>query len=154
MRDRISLALLLPAAGCLGPVFSGVVGPFLIEAVACFGSDGLGVDAHGFPADRVPFLHHGGDTIRLLLGEVVEFGAINRDVVELPWLAFQGNDFPVGTVVGAGSVVGEENDEGVVEFARRFEIGDDAAGLLVDAVDERGLGGHAAGFPILELGRE
>ena len=53
-------------------------------------------------------------------------------------------------VVGAGTVVGEEEDQGVVEFAGLLEVGDQAAEFLVDAVDQCGVGGHAAGFPVAD----
>lgn len=46
----------------------------------------------------------------------------------------------------AGTVVGDEEDDGVVEFACFFEVGDKAAHFLVDAVDEACVGGHEAGF--------
>ena len=57
-------------------------------------------------------------------------------------------------VIRAGTVVGEENDEGIVEFTGFFQIRDDASGFPVHSVDERGVGGHAAGFPIADFGRE
>ena len=54
-------------------------------------------------------------------------------------------------VLGAGAVVGEEDDERVVELAGLLERGEDAADALVHAVDLRRVDLHAAQRPGAEL---
>lgn len=48
--------------------------------------------------------------------------------------------------LGAGSIVGEEDDEGVVEAVGLFEVLDDSSDLLIHAVDHGGVDGHFAGL--------
>ena len=59
---------------------------------------------------------------------------------------------PCGNVLGAGAVVRQEDDQGVVELAGLFQRGDDAADALVHAVDLRGIDLHAAQGPFAVLG--
>ena len=56
-------------------------------------------------------------------------------------------------VVGAGTVVGDEEDEGVVELLVLFEVADKAADFLINAIDHRGEGDHAIDF-VAALPRE
>ena len=48
--------------------------------------------------------------------------------------------------LGAGAVVGREEDDGVLVGAHGFELGDDAADLRIHAVDHRGVDGHLGGL--------
>jgi len=57
-----------------------------------------------------------------------------------------------GIPLGAGSVVGTEEDEGVLELAFGFEVSEDAADVLVHAVDHGGEDGHAAGEVLAAVG--
>ena len=61
---------------------------------------------------------------------------------------------PFGDVFGAGAVVGQEDDQRVVELAVVLQFLDDAAYALVHAVDLRGVNLHAAQQPafVLDLG--
>lgn len=52
-------------------------------------------------------------------------------------------------VVWAGTVVGDEEDEGVVELLVLFEVVDKAADFLINAIDHRGEGDHAVDFVAL-----
>ena len=58
----------------------------------------------------------------------------------------------VGNVLGAGAVVGQEDDQGVVELAGFLQRREDAADALVHAVDLRGIDLHAAQRPFAVLG--
>ena len=59
-----------------------------------------------------------------------------------------------GRAFGFGAVVREEKDRGVFELAAFAEVGDEAAEVLVNAVDHRGVGGHDRIHAVLVLGRE
>ena len=49
-------------------------------------------------------------------------------------------------VVWAGTVVGDEEDEGVVELLVLFEVANKAADFLINAIDHRGEGNHTVDF--------
>ena len=55
-------------------------------------------------------------------------------------------------VLGTGAVVGQEDDQGVVDLAGFFQRGDDAADALVHPVDLRRINLHAAQRPFAMLG--
>jgi hypothetical protein len=57
-------------------------------------------------------------------------------------------------VVGARAVVGEEQDESVVEFAGLPEVGHEPAEFGVDPVDQPRVGRHAPGLPRPHLRRQ
>ena len=56
--------------------------------------------------------------------------------------------------LGAGAVVGGEEDKGVLVGAHGLELGDDTTDLLVHAVDHRGVDGHLRGLEAALLGGE
>ena len=59
-----------------------------------------------------------------------------------------------GTPLVAGAVVAGEEDEGVVELAVLFQVGEDAAHAEVDVFDHGGEGGHAPGEVLATIGGE
>ena len=77
----------------------------------------------------------------LLLGVVGDLGSVAevRGSVEAGAVA--------RGVLGAGAVVGEKQDQGVVELVVLFQLFDDAPDALIEAVDHGGVNGHGAGVP-------
>jgi len=59
-----------------------------------------------------------------------------------------------GSPFVAGAIIGEESDDGVVEFIVFFEVGDDATDALVNMLDHGGEGRHAAGEILASVGGE
>ena len=55
--------------------------------------------------------------------------------------------FRLAAIIGARAVVGDEEDDGVVEFAMLFQIADEAAHFLVDAINHARIRGHALRLP-------
>ena len=103
--------------------------------------------------------HGGGDaTLVLVLFIETERGISDRgpaDVVApvglgIPGLFF----FAAGAVEGAGTVVGAEEDGGVLVEARCFKMGDEAADVLIKDVDHGGVDFHAVFFPLFLFGSE
>lgn len=103
--------------------------------------------------------HGGGDaTLVLVLFIETERGVSDRgpaDVVApvglgIPGLFF----FAAGAVEGAGTVVGAEEDGGVLVEARCFKMGDEAADVLIKDVDHGGVDFHAVFFPLFLFGSE
>lgn len=93
---------------------------------------GEAVDVLG---ETEPYVFHGGEAFGFLGGEVVEFGAVILHVVELPWTALGGDEFPIA--LAEGSVGGEVEVKGLVGFPL-FAAEDGEEGTALEGVDLAG----------------
>lgn len=91
-----------------------VVGPFPMSASRfSFLLDRLyhaGDEVSGVRSHLRPLRYHGFDAFRIFVGEVVLFGSILGDVVELPGAGLETYDFPVA--VAEAAIILEMEEDG------------------------------------------